>query len=58
MTEKRVPLFERLPEIYRIKDARTAAMLRLAREIIGSRLAEGQALLDELTHEAPNESRR
>ncbi|HVV59547.1 MAG TPA: metalloregulator ArsR/SmtB family transcription factor [Gaiellaceae bacterium] len=44
--------------IYRIKDARTRRMLRLAREIIRERLAEGQALLDELGHEPPNERRR
>ncbi len=43
--------------IYRIKDARTRRILRLAREIISGRLAEGQALLDQLAREAPNETR-
>jgi ArsR family transcriptional regulator len=44
--------------IYRIKDARTRRLLRLAREIIRGQLAEGQALLDELEHQPPNERRR
>lgn len=43
--------------IYRIKDARSLRILRLAREIIGGRLAEGQALLDQLARDALNETR-
>ncbi len=42
--------------VYRVKDARTRQILRLAREIVGCRLAEGQALLEELARQAPGET--
>lgn len=38
---------------YRVKDPRTFQLLEAARQIISSNLAEGQALLDELTAESP-----
>ena len=41
---------------YEVKDVRTQEILRLGREIISDRLSEGQALLDQLSREAPEET--
>jgi DNA-binding transcriptional ArsR family regulator len=41
--------------LYRLKDGRSTELLALARELICTRLEEGQALLGLLVHEAANE---
>jgi ArsR family transcriptional regulator len=42
---------------YRVKDARTFDLLEAARQILTSKLAEDQALLDELAAESPPQRR-
>lgn len=43
---------------YRVRDPRTFQLLEVAREIIGSNLAESRALLDELDRPDPSSSGR
>jgi ArsR family transcriptional regulator len=42
---------------YRVKDPRTFELLETARQILASKLAENQALLDELAAESPPPAR-